>query len=94
MAFVRIEQLYPFPELQLNAIFEKYTGAKNIIWAQEEPENMGAWRYMAMRLRKLDLIGICRPASAATAEGSKELHVKRLTRLMQEIFQYAKVAAK
>lgn len=94
MAFVRIEQLYPFPELQLNAIFEKYAGAKNIVWAQEEPENMGAWRYMAMRLRKLDLIGICRPASAATAEGSKELHVKRLNRLMQEIFQYAKVAAK
>lgn len=94
MAFVRIEQLYPFPELQLNAVFEKYTGTKNIIWAQEEPENKGAWRYMAMRLRKLDLIGICRPSSAATAEGSKELHVKRLTKLMQEIFQYAKVAAK
>jgi 2-oxoglutarate dehydrogenase complex dehydrogenase (E1) component-like enzyme len=49
---------------------------------------------MAMRLRKMDLIGICRPASAATAEGSKDLHVKRLGRLMNAIFKYAKVAAK
>lgn len=94
MAFVRIEQLYPFPELQLNAIFEKYHAAKNILWAQEEPENMGAWNYMAMRLRKMDLIGICRPASSATAEGSKDLHMKRLDKLMLRIFQYAKVTAK
>lgn len=94
MAFVRLEQLYPFPEPQLKAIFEKYSAAKNIIWAQEEPENMGAWHYMAMRLRKMDLIGICRPASAATAEGSKDLHVKRLGKLMDNIFQYAKVSAK
>lgn len=94
MAFVRIEQLYPFPEPQLNAIFEKYSAAKNILWAQEEPENMGAWHYMAMRLRKMDLIGICRPSSAATAEGSKDLHVKRLGKLMNEIFKFAKVAAK
>lgn len=94
MAFVRVEQLYPFPEPQLKAIFEKYSAAKNIIWAQEEPENMGAWHYMAMRLRKMDLIGICRPSSAATAEGSKDLHVKRLSKLMDNIFQYAKVSAK
>jgi 2-oxoglutarate dehydrogenase E1 component len=94
MAFVRVEQLYPFPEAQLNAVFEKYKGAKNVIWAQEEPENMGAWQYMAMRLRKMDLIGICRRASAATAEGSKDLHVKRLNKLMSDLFQYAQVAAK
>lgn len=94
MAFVRVEQLYPFPELQLNAIFEKYSSAKNLIWAQEEPENMGAWHYMAMRLRHKNLTGICRSSSAATAEGSKDLHVKRLNKLMLSIFQYAKVTAK
>lgn len=90
MAFVRIEQLYPFPHKQIDAILAKYN-AKNIIWAQEEPANMGAWTHMAMNLRKLDLIGICRPASAASAEGSKKLHEKRLAKLFNEIFAYAKV---
>jgi 2-oxoglutarate dehydrogenase E1 component len=90
MAFVRIEQLYPFPQKQIDAILAKYN-AKNIIWAQEEPANMGAWTHMAMNLRKLDLIGICRPASAASAEGSKKLHEKRLAKLFNEIFAYAKV---
>ena len=90
MAFVRIEQLYPLPQIQIEAILAKYN-AKNVIWAQEEPANMGAWSYIAMSLRKLDLIGICRPASAASAEGSKKLHEKRLAKLFNEIFSYAKV---
>lgn len=90
MAFVRIEQLYPLPQKQIEAILAKYN-AKNVIWAQEEPANMGAWTYIAMSLRKLDLIGICRPASAASAEGSKKLHEKRLAKLFNEIFSYAKV---
>jgi 2-oxoglutarate dehydrogenase E1 component len=90
MAFVRIEQLYPLPQIQIEAILAKYN-AKNVIWTQEEPANMGAWSYIAMSLRKLDLIGICRPASAASAEGSKKLHEKRLAKLFNEIFSYAKV---
>jgi 2-oxoglutarate dehydrogenase E1 component len=90
MAFVRVEQLYPLPQTQLDAIFAKYK-AKNIIWAQEEPANMGAWTYMAMNLRHIPLVGICRPASAASAEGSKKLHEKRLAKLYKELFSYAKV---
>ncbi len=90
IAFVRIEQLYPLPQKQIEAILAKYK-AENVIWAQEEPANMGAWTYIAMSLRKLDLIGICRPASAASAEGSKKLHEKRLAKLFNEIFSYAKV---
>jgi 2-oxoglutarate dehydrogenase E1 component len=90
MAFVRIEQLYPLPQKQIEAILTKYN-SKNVIWAQEEPANMGAWTYIAMSLRKLDLIGICRPASAASAEGSKKLHEKRLSKLFNEIFSYAKI---
>ncbi|MEN9301825.1 MAG: hypothetical protein RL264_254 [Bacteroidota bacterium] len=93
MAFVRVEQLYPLPQKQIDAILAKYK-AKNIIWAQEEPANMGAWTYMAMNLRKLDLIGITRPASAAAAEGSKKLHEKRLAKLFNELFSYAKVTVK
>ena len=89
MAFVRIEQLYPFPQKQIDVILAKYN-AKNIIWAQEEPANMGAWTHMAMNLRHIPLIGICRPASAASAEGSKKLHEIRLKKLFNDLFAYAK----
>jgi 2-oxoglutarate dehydrogenase E1 component len=91
IAFVRIEQLYPFPQKQIDALLKKYD-AKNTVWVQEEPSNMGAWTYMAMNLRKLNLIGICRPASAASAEGSKKLHEKRLAKLFSEIFAFAKIS--
>lgn len=93
MAFIRIEQLYPFPQKQIDTILAKYKHTKTLIWAQEEPENMGAWQYMAMKMRNNKLIGVTRPESAATAEGSKDLHLKRLNKLMDELFQYANVKA-
>ena len=93
MAFVRMEQLYPWPENQLNKIRDKYN-AKNLIWAQEEPANMGAWIHVAMQLRDENIKGICRPASAASAEGSKNLHEKRLEILFEEIFSFAKTTKK
>lgn len=93
MAFVRVEQLYPLPQKQIEAVIAKYN-AKNILWAQEEPENMGAWTHIAMKLRHIPFQGICRPASAAAAEGSKKLHEKRLKKLFADVFQYASVAAK
>jgi len=94
MAFVRVEQLYPLPKKQLDEVFVKYKNTKNIIWAQEEPNNMGAWRYIAMAMREIPLIGITRPATAAAAEGSKKLHEKRLKALFEEIFKYGKVKVK
>lgn len=93
MAFVRVEQLYPFPGKQIDAILSKYNNSKRIVWAQEEPENMGAWQYMAMKMRDKNLIGVTRPASAAAAEGSKELHLKRLSALWKNLFQYASINA-
>ncbi len=93
MAFVRVEQLYPFPEKQIDSILSKYNNSKRIVWAQEEPENMGAWQYMAMKMRDKNLIGVTRPASAAAAEGSKELHLKRLSALWKNLFQYASINA-
>jgi len=90
MAFVRIEQLYPLPENQIKEVIKKYN-PKNILWAQEEPANMGAWSYIAMSLRGLNLIGIHRGSSAASAEGSKKLHEKRLANLYDSLFAYAKL---
>ena len=89
MAFVRVEQLYPLPQIQIDAVLAKYK-AKNILWAQEEPANMGAWTHIAMSMRHLPIQGICRSASAASAEGSKKLHEIRLAKLFNDIFAYAK----
>jgi len=94
MAFVRIEQLYPLPQTQIEAIIAKYKNATNIIWAQEEPANMGAWTYIAMQLRHIPFIGISRNASAASAEGSSQLHKKRLKLLFENLFKYASIAVK
>lgn len=93
MAFVRVEQLFPLPQKQIEDIIAKYN-AKNILWAQEEPENMGAWTYIAMKLRHIPFQGISREASAAAAEGSKKLHERRLKKLFADVFQFASVAAK
>jgi 2-oxoglutarate dehydrogenase E1 component len=94
MAFVRVEQLYPLPKTQIDAILAKYKNASNILWAQEEPANMGAWSHIAMSMREIPFIGICRNATAAAAEGSKKLHEKRLKQLFADVFQYAKVKVK
>ena len=95
MAFVRLEQIYPFPEKQLAKVLALYPNAKQLIWAQEEPENMGAWSFIAMQMRAAgkEIIGVTRPAAAAAAEGSKELHLKRLSALWGNLFQYANVKA-
>ncbi len=98
MAFVRVEQLYPFPEKQIHEAIGTFKNAANVLWAQEEPENMGAWNYMAMAMRDWKgpgekLHGIFRQSSAATAEGSHDLHKRRLESLFEQLFKYAKVKA-
>jgi 2-oxoglutarate dehydrogenase E1 component len=94
MAFVRVEQLYPLPKNHIDATIAKYKNAKNILWAQEEPSNMGAWTHIAMSMRDIPFVGITRNATAAAAEGSKKLHEKRLKQLFADLFQYAKVKVK
>jgi len=93
MAFVRVEQLYPIPQTQIEAVIAKYKNASTIIWAQEEPANMGAWTHIAMNLRHIPFVGITRNAAAAAAEGSSQLHKKRLKHLFDELFKYASVKA-
>jgi 2-oxoglutarate dehydrogenase E1 component len=93
MAFVRVEQLYPIPQTQIEAVIAKYKNASSIIWAQEEPANMGAWTHIAMNLRHIPFVGITRNASAAAAEGSSQLHKKRLKQLFDNLFKYTSVKA-
>jgi 2-oxoglutarate dehydrogenase E1 component len=79
IAFVRVEQLYPFPEKELQAMIQQYPPRCEILWAQEEPWNMGAWPDMFRRL--LRLVGTDRPilyagrrAAASPATGSYKVH--------------------
>ncbi|HTK80774.1 MAG TPA: 2-oxoglutarate dehydrogenase E1 component [Bacteroidota bacterium] len=77
-AIVFLEQLYPFPKEELTAILEDYAEAREIIWVQEEPANMGALSYVYPRLKRLvgtrPLRSIKRSASAGTATGSAKAH--------------------
>lgn len=92
-AFVRVEQVYPFPRKQIDAILKKYKNAKNIFWVQEEPENMGAWTFVLQQMRDTSIDVISRPPSAAPATGSFSRHTSRSEILFENIFKYAKVKA-
>ncbi len=71
VAVVRMEQLHPFPEKQLNTVLKKYKGAK-LIWVQEEPSNMGYWSFILRNMQGLELIS--RKASASPATGYSKIH--------------------
>ncbi|MDX1349702.1 MAG: 2-oxoglutarate dehydrogenase E1 component [Putridiphycobacter sp.] len=86
-AVVRLEQLFPLPTKQLDAIFAKYKQAKNIIWAQEEPYNMGPAMHIYMTLKRDDIKIISRSASAAPATGSSQTHKRRLAALYDSLFE-------
>jgi 2-oxoglutarate dehydrogenase E1 component len=79
VAIVRIEQLYPWPIAQLTPLFDRYGQAEEVVWLQEEPENMGAWSFAHARLHaalpdRLRLRHVSRSESASPAIGSAALH--------------------
>jgi 2-oxoglutarate dehydrogenase E1 component len=81
VAIIRIEQLYPFPETGLQAALAAYPAGTQALWVQEEPENMGAWRFIRARFGedmygKYPFGGIRRPASPSPATGSMRIHKK------------------
>ncbi len=89
VAIVRLEQLYPTPYQQIEKIKEKYKKAKEFIWVQEEPENMGAWPYMARKFRDTDLNlkGISRPESSSTATGYPKQHIAQQLQIVGKAFE-------
>jgi len=79
VAIVRVDQLYPWPLALLTAVFERYGAASEVVWLQEEPENMGAWSFVHARLHaclpeRLRLRHVSRPESSSPAIGSAALH--------------------
>ncbi|ULO07259.1 2-oxoglutarate dehydrogenase E1 component [Paenibacillus sp. 19GGS1-52] len=86
---LRLEQLYPFPERELNAHFSSFHSLQEIVWVQEEPKNMGAWSYTEPRLRaiapeKTTVQYIGRPERSSPASGYADVHAFEQRRIVRE----------
>jgi 2-oxoglutarate dehydrogenase E1 component len=84
VALVRVEQLHPFPEKQLNAVLKKYKGAK-LVWTQEEPANMGYWSFILRYMTGLELIS--RKASASPATGYSKVHKAEQEKIVSQALE-------
>jgi 2-oxoglutarate dehydrogenase E1 component len=86
-ALIRMEQLYPLPVEELRAAFSGFAKEAKIVWVQEEPENMGAWRYLRIQwdkhFERIPLTHVCRSASATPATGSKTAHDREQKSLIE-----------
>jgi len=85
VAILRVEQLYPLAQNQLDTLYNKYSKAI-WYWVQEEPLNMGAATYMRMNLKNINFYMISRQASAATATGYAKIHAKEQTEIINAAF--------
>jgi 2-oxoglutarate dehydrogenase E1 component len=87
VAIVRLEQLYPFPSDEYEAILRKYSNAREIVWCQEEPQNQGSWYQIRHRLQsklgpKHELLYAGRAGAAAPATGIASLHEQQQKNLV------------
>jgi len=92
IAVVRVELLYPFPGEQLANVLAGYRRLRELVWVQEEPENMGAWTFVAPKLQALANRGIkvsviSRPERASPAEGLVELYQAEQQRIITQAFK-------
>jgi 2-oxoglutarate dehydrogenase E1 component len=78
VALARVEQLYPFPVTEMEALMARYPNAREVVWCQEEPQNQGAWYQIRHRLQtvigKRELLYAGRPPAAAPATGITKIH--------------------
>ncbi len=89
VAVVRLEQLYPMPYNQLEAIQSKYKKATEFMWVQEEPENMGAWPYISRKFRNssFNFELISRQESSSTATGYAKQHIAQQVYIVASAFE-------
>jgi 2-oxoglutarate dehydrogenase E1 component len=86
VGLLRIEQFYPFPDEELQAELARYPALDELVWAQDEPQNQGAWRYMAYHLHQASARPVHyagRPESASPATGFASMHKEQLEHLIQ-----------
>jgi 2-oxoglutarate dehydrogenase E1 component len=90
VAIVRLEQLYPLRQAEVDAALAPYGADVSVVWVQEEPENMGAWRYLRVlwgsEVAGRPFSGVTRPASASPATGSASSHRIEQAELLREAF--------
>jgi 2-oxoglutarate dehydrogenase E1 component len=86
IALVRLEQMYPFPTTQMDAIVKKY-GKAELVWAQEEPANMGAWSYICSTQSQYGWRYVGRKAAASPATGYLKVHNKEQDSIVQTCFE-------
>ncbi len=91
VAIIRLEQLYPYRSPKIREVLSSYIKAKNVIWVQEEPKNMGAWNFLVPRLledlaegQRLRYAG--RPEGASPAVGSAKKSAKQQKELVEQAF--------
>jgi 2-oxoglutarate dehydrogenase E1 component len=90
VAVARLEQLYPFPVEQAKALVAGYPNLRELVWAQEEPQNMGAWRAIRHRLEEakpedVPLLYVGRPWRASPSEGYPTAHLREQDRIVRAV---------
>lgn len=86
VALVRIEQLFPLHLEKIQQVIDRYPNVEKYVWAQEEPKNMGAWSYMALRMDIVKLEVLSRPYSSVPAPGSNTRDKRRQQRVIDAVF--------
>jgi 2-oxoglutarate dehydrogenase E1 component len=99
VALVRLEELYPWPGERVAGIVDRYPNLEEVVWAQEEPKNMGAWFFVAPQLRvatgnMLTIRYVGRPERASPAEGYDSAHKEEQKRIVREALTPAPAGAK
>ena len=85
VAIVRMEQLYPLPETQLDAALSQYKKPE-LLWVQEEPENMGYWSFMLRRMYQRNLRYVGRDSASSPATGFAKIHTQEQAELVTKAF--------
>ena len=98
MAIVRVEELAPWPRDFCEKIVDQYPNVEEVVWAQEEPKNMGGWTYVQPRLRAsigtlTTLRYIGRPERSSPAEGYKATHDAEQARIVRDVLSYTPSSA-
>ncbi len=86
VALVRLEQLYPLDMDKIQEIFDRYSHRKEFVWAQEEPENMGAWSFILRNFRNEDVQVIAPVVSGSPAPGSHKMFEKNQKSVIERVF--------
>ena len=88
---IRLEQLFPLPLKEIDAIIKKYSKAKDIVWAQEEPRNMGAWSHLLLHLpQAMNFRVASRRFYGSPASGSSTRSAKRHQQVIEYVFDETK----